>query len=271
MGVLVDETLPSQKIAAFISVALSLIALIVTYTYWAQRNNGTGWLGSISNKCTVHAVLMITGFGFTYTQAIVSYRLFTAIVGHEAAKILHGFWNTSTIILAITAIVKIVSFHNEENWGHLTTMHSWLAIFLLAIYSQNWVFGIIHFIFPVSIEWKKRYLPSHRFFGIVGILLAAVVMETGIAQKNWIDDSFGCIYSFSGDFPSKYKEDPATGYNLIHKGCRASFGIGILLIFNAAFAVYSLWDFRPVEEREKDKPYVELPPVDAQEKDKQGV
>ncbi len=38
-----------------------------------------------------------------------------------------------------------------------------------------------HFVFPwVSSELRRLYLPSHRFFGILGLLLAAVVMETGI-------------------------------------------------------------------------------------------
>jgi len=252
MGILVDEALLSQKVAAVLSMALSLIAMIVSYTYWAQGNdNSEGWLGTIyGNKCVIHAVLMITAFCFTYTQAAVSYRVLPLIgLGHEPSKFIHSFWNTSTMILMITALVEIARFHNEKEWGHLTTMHSWLGVFLVALYSQNWVFGFIHFVLPVSVEWRKRYLPSHRFFGIVGLLVAAIVMETGIAQKNWLDDATGCFYTNPDS--TAYKEDPATAYFRIDAGCRAALGIGTLFIFNAIFAVYALWDFRPVEPKEK--------------------
>eukprot|EP01036_Dinobryon_divergens_P029283 gene29283-38353_t len=246
MGVLVDECLLSQKISALVSMVLSLIAMIVTYSFWATNNNDhSGWLGKLNNTCVIHAVLMVTGMGFCYTQAVASFRVMSFLgVGHDVAKGLHGFWHTSTIILVITALVAIINFHNDQNWGHLTTMHSWLGILLLAVYSQNWLLGIFHFLFPwASLELRKNYLPSHRFFGIVGLFLAAVVMETGIAQKHWIDGTNGCMYTIS---TNEERQNPATGYMHIGGGCRAGLGVGVLLIFNCIFAVYALWDFRPV-------------------------
>lgn len=246
MGVLVDECLLSQKISAIVSMVLSLIAMIVTFTFWVKNNDGqSGWLGKLNNKCVIHAVLMITGMGFCYTQAVASFRVMSFMgIGHDVAKGFHGFWHTSTIILVITALIAIVQFHNDQNWGHLSTMHSWLGILLIAVYSQNWILGLFHFLFPwTSLELRKKYLPSHRFFGILGLFLAAVVMETGIAQKNWLDGTFGCMYTIS---TSEERQNPATGYLHIGAGCRAGLGVGVLLILNFIFAVYALWDFRPV-------------------------
>lgn len=248
MGVLVEECLLSQTISAFLSMGISLIAMVITYAFWAQSNHDqSGWLGNINNNCVIHAVLMITGMGFCFTQAVASFRVINFMgISHDVAKGLHGFWHTSTIILVITAMAAIIKFHNGQNWGHLSTMHSWLGILLLVVYSQNWILGICHFIFPwVSSELRRLYLPSHRFFGILGLLLAAVVMETGIAQKNWIDGHLGCMYTISTR-NSDERTNPATGYLRIGAGCRAGLGVGVLLIFNCIFAVYALWDFRPV-------------------------
>lgn len=64
-------------------------------------------------------------------------------------------------------------------------------------------------------------------------------METGILQQNWLDGA-GCIYNLPT--PSQ-KLDPASAYLSIPSGCRAGFGIGILVALNAVVAMYALWNF----------------------------
>lgn len=58
-------------------------------------------------------------------------------------------------------------------WGHLSTLHSWLGLFFLTAYLLNFVGGGISFLIPqISPEFRAAYLPSHRFLGIVTLLLA---------------------------------------------------------------------------------------------------
>jgi hypothetical protein len=171
----------------------------------------------------------------------MSYRVLRCL-GHGTAKLIHGLWHTITIALIIAALVYIIQFHNDEKWGHLSSMHSWLGILLLFVYFQNWVIGLISFGLGdlVPLQWKKNYLPYHRFLGIIGLFLAPVVMETGIAQKNWIDGTFGCIYAITN---SDQLNNPGAQYNYISPGCREGFGIGIMIILNTIFAIFALWDF----------------------------
>jgi Eukaryotic cytochrome b561 len=174
-------------------------------------------------------------------SAVMSYRVFH-VLGHNIAKLIHGVWHTLTIGLVISALVFIIKFHNDQGWGHLSSMHSWLGLLLLVVYFQNWLIGLISFGLGdfIPLHWKKKYLPSHRFLGIVGFFLAPVVMETGIAQKSWLDGTFGCMYSISN---SGQQDNPGAHYDSIAPGCRVAYGVGLMVILNTFLAVFALWDF----------------------------
>lgn len=246
MGELVDQCTPSQKMAGKVSMAISSIVVILTFWWGAHSNtNYTGWLGGF-NDCTIHAVLMVLGMCFCYSQALLSFRLLDHYLGHAFAKSLHLFWHTSTLILTSTALYFIIQWHNstKDGLGHLASMHSWLGLGLVIIYSQNWCLGLLSFFLPgiVTPEWKQKYLPSHRFLGIFGLLLASMVMETGIAQKNWIDGTNGCLYSLKNTGEGE-TTNPAMGYDNIDAGCRLSFWIGILIVLNVFLVLFALWQF----------------------------
>jgi hypothetical protein len=266
MGELVDQCTTSQRMAGILSMILSSIAMILGFWWGSHENsNHTGWLDGFNN-CTLHAVLMILGMCFCYTQALMSFRVLHDF-GHAFAKGFHFLSHSFTVGLMIAALYYIIKWHNGKNLGHLSSMHSWLGLILVFVYFQNWVLGIVSFGLGdrIPLEWKKKYLPSHRFLGIVGLLLAAVVMQTGIAQKNWIDGTSGCFYIFTDD---EEKNNPAAGYTEIGAGCRASFGIGLIIILNTIVALFALWQFpidsNKVEARQEyqngQKPEFELIP-----------
>ena len=59
-------------------------------------------------------------------------------------------------------------------WGHLSTLHSWLGLLFLCVYSLNFAGGAVSFLLPqVPADFRASYTPSHRFIGIVTLLLAA--------------------------------------------------------------------------------------------------
>ena len=235
---------PSQKVAGVSAMVISFIILVLGW-FWGDHDNNqhSGFLGGF-NKCTIHACVMITGMCFSYTQAVTCFRVFGDYFGHDIAKRLHIMWHSIVIGSIITGLCYIINFHNDEDWGHLSSMHSWLGLILIFVYIQNYFLGILYFgiqNFMPELA-KKGYLPTHRFLGIVGFLLAPIVLETGIAQKHWIDGTFGCIYAAS----VAQKNNPALGYNEIGAGCRFSLGIGFLVILNSFLGIYALWDFPAV-------------------------
>lgn len=190
MGSLADQALPSQIVTGILSMILSSIAMIIAF-YWGSKPNPkhNGWLNGLDDNCTRHAVLMVLGMCFCYTQALVSFRVLH-FLGHIAAKVIHGIWHTCNIGFVAGGLYCIIKFHNMKYWGHLSSIHSWMGLILLVFYFQNWVlggsiFGVARSFF--SGQFKASYLSYHRYFGIVGLLLASVTMLTGIEQKAWLE------------------------------------------------------------------------------------
>lgn len=169
---------PFQRSAGILSISISIIIMCWTYVWAARSNNPVeGWLNGF-NDCTKHAVLMITGMGFCYPVALLSFRIGGKSLGHDLSKAMHGFFHLATLILVMTALVFIVLWHNDSKLGHLSSLHSWLGVLLLGIYIQNIVGGSSIFGgFNFSDDFKVKYLPSHRFLGkFIFILLFLLIL-----------------------------------------------------------------------------------------------
>ena len=251
MGVLVDNATSVQKMAGGLSICLSTTAMITGF-YWGSQTNpvdapASGWLDGMTVeknahwKCTIHACLMIFAMCFCYSQALTSYRVYH-FLGHTAAKVIHGIWHLTTAGVMLAALILIVQFHNEVQIGHLSSFHSWLGVLVVCIYSQNWVLGVLSFALPgvMTPEFKAKYMPSHRFLGIMGYFVATCAMMAGIMQKSWLAGG-NCMYVFENYADEKY--NPALGYAKIKPGCQMGYGVGMLIILNAICVMFSLWDF----------------------------
>jgi len=221
---------------------LSVVILLLTFAWWAPhaKVNQDGWLGGY-NFCTLHASLMIAAFAFAFVNAAQSFRFLEGFgVEHNVTKIVHACWHTLAVGLAIAALYFINQFHLSKGWGHLSTLHSWLGVLFLALYSQNWILGGSFFFNAfVPLDWKKDYAPLHRFLGVASLLAATIAMETGIAQKSWLDGD-GCLFPLAS--ASELALSPSLFYSSIKPGCRLGFGIGILVAVNSVLAAFALWE-----------------------------
>ena len=189
---------------------------------------------------------MVFAFCFCQTMAVLSYRINKHSLGlsHLARKVIHGLWHCVAVGAMVAALVYIVRFHNNIGWYHLSSAHSWLGVVLLLLYSNNYVLGFLSFALPKEnspsrLRWVATYLPSHRFVGMTTFFMAAVVMQTGIAQKAWIDGG-GCIPPITS---LANQNNPALGYETIPAGCRVGDAVSMLIIANAVTGTYALWDF----------------------------
>ena len=245
MGFLVDSAHHSQRVAAALSVVLSFVAMVLGFV-WGQTDNPdtlplpAGYLGGFSDPGTLHAVLMIFAFGFCQAVALMSYRALSYF-SHRIRKIIHGGFHALTVACVVTALVFIVQDHNNNGEGHLASLHSWLGVLLLAVFSQNFTLGFLSFALPKDgspsrLKWAASYLPSHRFLGLVTSFLGALVMCTGILQEAW-GNGGGCIYPNTDP-----QLDPIAGYTSVPPGCRLGNAIGVLVAVNAAMGCYALVD-----------------------------
>jgi len=245
-----DRVLPSQRVAGVVSIVLSFVVMVLAFVWGATDNPvGTtddpnalpaGYLGGLSDPGTLHAVLMIFGFLFSQAVALMSYRVLSSLP-HRTQKIVHGFSHVVTVSCVVAALVFIVQDHVNNGAGHLASLHSWLGVVVLTVFSQNFVLGVLSFALPkdnspARLRWAAAYLPSHRFLGLTTTFLAALAMCTGILQEEW-NNGGSCIYPNTDP-----QLDPVAGYTSIPPGCRLANAIGVLIALNAAVACYALTD-----------------------------
>ena len=60
-----------------------------------------------------------------------------------------------------------------------------------------------------------------------------------VVQKAWLAGA-GCLYPITS---TDLQNNPAAGYTAIPDGCRAGYGVGVLIILNSFCVMYALWDF----------------------------
>ena len=228
-----------KKIASYLAMVSSSISLIIMFL-WADGADTNKFLGGLGpqpghvNLCTWHAILMMFAMGFCLIQAIVSYKVLP--FPHLVNKCFHVFWHTAVIVLAVAGIGSIFQFHREIKYSHLSSLHSWLGLFTIILFGQNYTLGFVSYFFPgLALHIKKAYMPFHKLFGLMTLLAATVTMETGIVQKN---HSHGCDYPVTA-----VDTNPASHYSLIPNGCKLSLGLGILLLLNLVLVAFSVYEF----------------------------
>merc|ERR1712224_436840 len=114
-----------------------------------------------------------------------------------------------------------IKWHKLANKADLYSLHSWLGIATVTMFSAQYLAGFWHFFFPGSrMETRRAYYPMHVFFGIFTYFLANFTILTGITEKNYL---LKCWYKMSWDTKDY---NPAQYYTRIPLGCRISNGVG---------------------------------------------
>ena len=242
-----SELAKLQQVAGLLALVTSLICLVLVCV-WADHkidDPKDRWLGGLDGYVdgyaqwsSWHAVLMVTGMCFSFTHALLSYRILP--FSHEVNKIIHFIWHCTTVFCIGFGLHAIVKFHDLNQLSDLASLHSWLGICTLILFTQNYIFGVISFLLPnVSVEWKRKYFPSHKFLGMMTMLAAIITMETGIHQET---GSYGCFYQYQ----QNSNKQPGLHYLDIPPGCRVSSGLGLLILLNGILVAFALWEF-PVQ------------------------
>eukprot|EP01041_Mallomonas_annulata_P007042 gene7042-14325_t len=230
-----------QQAAGYTAQALSVICVILICLYADNEDKKHYFIGGLEEEPDAseswHTILMVVSMGFCLVQAILSFRLLP--FGHTVNKVIHGITQVAGLICAFIGIAKIVHNRNLEHSPprQFISLHSWLGVFTLVLYSQNYIFGLIHFVLPnLSADLKKNYLPNHKFLGLMTLVAGVVTMETGLAH---IDRT--------GKDPN-----PATKYVNFEAGKRIGNGLALILLLMVILVAYAIQDFPEEESNEKN-------------------
>jgi hypothetical protein len=174
-------------------------------------------------------------------------------LGKAINKRVHGALHTCAIFCIVIGLSAVWVGNNYRGHGglyaNLTSIHSYIGLATVILYSINYIGGLAHFLLfqtiGISPEFKALYLPKHVFFGLFTFFMAAMAVETGIME---ISTELGCGYDVT-----HADMNPAKHYHKLQSGCKVANGLGVMVILTCIFAFYAATPApdEPIPETEK--------------------
>mmetsp|Transcript_1459 Transcript_1459/g.2466 ORF Transcript_1459/g.2466 Transcript_1459/m.2466 type:complete len:280 (+) Transcript_1459:80-919(+) len=242
---------PLQKLAMYLAQVFSTLAVLGTIRWAVSDDTKEKFLGGMGEQSewssnpdylfSWHPVCMVIAFTFCSTQAVFTYRyaFLHNYLGKLGLKVVHLMWHTVAMAFMSFGLYATIEWHHLKNQPALYSLHSWLGIASVTLYSAQYIAGFWHFFFPGSrMETRRSYHPMHVVMGIFTYFAANFTITTGIVEKNY---KLKCWYDLNW-----YTKDynPAAHYKDIPLGCRYSNGVGVCVFLTIICASYAVMDMR---------------------------
>ncbi|NWR50815.1 CYAC3 protein, partial [Regulus satrapa] len=200
---------PFPPFCAFLA-ALGMLCLAMVGT-WCQRWRGGFSLDGSSRTFNWHPVLMVAGLVVLYgagehgrrgalppplpphssfpspkslTAALV-YRIPGTWSGPKLPwKVLHGSLALAAFVLTVLGLAAVFRFHNSQGTPNMYSLHSWMGLATVLLFSCQWAAGFGAFLLPWAPAWLRAlYKPIHVFFGSTILMLSVASCVSGINEK----------------------------------------------------------------------------------------
>ncbi|KAK7271777.1 hypothetical protein RJT34_27954 [Clitoria ternatea] len=162
-------------------VGISVIVLLLT---WALHFRGGLALVSDNKDLifNVHPVLMVVGLVLINGEAMLAYKTLSGTKNFR--KTVHLMLQFIALILSLIGFWAAWKFHIDKGIDNFYSLHSWLGLACLFLFSIQWAAGFATFWYPGgSRNSRATLLPWHVFFGIYIYALAIATATTGILEK----------------------------------------------------------------------------------------
>ena len=238
-----------QSVSIFISLLLSPVAIILV-SIWASSLGGVSWKEGESKRVfNWHPVMMVTAYAVMNAGALV-FRVsgtssYQAAVGSAPkkrgiAKVAHASTWSLTFVFGIVGILAVFRSHNDKISGYIAnlySLHSWVGITALTLYTLQFLFGILAFGGLLSRSRLRNPLTMelHKFTGTYIHILVTATILLGIQEK---EGFVSCAYQVdSADLM------PLLNYAKIPYACKISHGLGLVILFMGLFTSFGLARF----------------------------
>ncbi|XP_055531293.1 plasma membrane ascorbate-dependent reductase CYBRD1 [Wyeomyia smithii] len=161
-------------------------AIVIMVGSWIGAHlGGLAWTSRPSVQFNWHPLLMTMGMIFLYGNSILIYRGFR-YARKKPLKITHAVIHGLAFIFTVIALVAAFDSHNLASppRPNMYTLHSWVGMAAVVIFSLQYVFGFVSYLFPgVRDTLRAAYMPIHVFFGVLGFILAIAASLLGLLEK----------------------------------------------------------------------------------------
>lgn len=164
--------------------AVGFVSVVFVLRWVLHFREGLGWDGGAA-EFNWHPLLVVIGFIFLQGIAIVVYRLpWTWKCSKLMMKFIHAGLNVLAFILAAISLVAVFDFHNTQNIPNMYSLHSWVGLTAVILYSLQIVLGIAIYLLPVSpVPLRAAFMPIHVYSGLVIFTSVIAAALMGITEK----------------------------------------------------------------------------------------
>ncbi|MGH0133891.1 UNVERIFIED_CONTAM: hypothetical protein FKN15_043862 [Acipenser sinensis] len=148
------------------------------------KREGGCFLAHIMNKgMTPNPTVVL--FCHPSDTAIVVYRLpWTWKCSKLMMKFIHAGLHIVAFVLAVISLVAVFDFHNYKSIPNMYSLHSWIGLMGVVLYTLQLVLGLCIFLFPMTPAFiRAAVMPIHVYSGLLifGTVIATALM--GITEK----------------------------------------------------------------------------------------
>ncbi|NXM65545.1 CYAC3 protein, partial [Serilophus lunatus] len=153
--------------------------------FWCHHWQGGFSLHGGAQTFNWHPLLMVTGLVVLYGAAALVYRFPSTWSGPKLPwKLLHGSLALGAFILTVLGLGAITHFHNSHGTLNMYSLHSWMGLGTVLLFSCQWAAGFGAFLLPWAPAWLRQfYKPIHVFFGSAILMLSSASCVSGINEK----------------------------------------------------------------------------------------
>ncbi|XP_062106342.1 transmembrane ascorbate ferrireductase 2 [Humulus lupulus] len=165
---------------------IRIFGIIVAALLFTWTNHFRGGLALISDNkdliFNVHPVLMVLGLVLLNGEAMLVYKTVSGTKSFK--KLVHLGLQFLAVCFSIIGVWAALKFHNDKGIDNFYSLHSWLGLACLFLFSLQWAAGFVTFWYPGGDASSRASLqPWHVFLGVYIYALAIATVTTGILEK----------------------------------------------------------------------------------------
>ncbi|POM62348.1 Cytochrome b ascorbate-dependent protein [Phytophthora palmivora] len=203
----------------------------------ARDTSGFSWTSGDARVFNWHPLLMSFGFVFCSIQAALVY--ISLPFSHAVNKRIHLSLHALGFLSAVLGAVAVFRFHNEHGITNLYSLHSWLGLGVLILFSGHWLGSFAVFFYPGAEKTVRASIaPYHIGIGLSIIGLVVATVEAGILEKL----AFNGSCNLSGDLNGQ----TVKGY--MASDCILGNVIGLLVALTLIALIVTIWIARHNEQ-----------------------
>lgn len=177
-------TVPVVKFPLFLCVrVLGLIVAALVLVWNIRYRGGLALIAEDKNLIfNVHPVMMVIGLVLLNGEAMLAYKTVSGTKSYK--KLVHLSLQFLAFSFGIIGLWSAWKFHNDKGIDNFYSLHSWLGLLCIFLFTIQWGAGFVTFWYPGgSRNSRASLLPWHVFFGVYIYVLAVAACATGLLEK----------------------------------------------------------------------------------------